>query len=509
MTGSGFRTLLNMSGGLLSPIAQTTRGLFHSDRKQCQWLVRFGPIDQRTIDAAVLDVEGDFTWEIFVGGGRGQDDVLLAWDAERRALVARPDARALSAESASYGATATDLIVARDDGVTIYRNTVEGWRPQALELPPVKEAVPLHVEVGDPDGDGDIDLYVSRFVSAPAFKSARFNDPAHAKPNVLLRNDGGRFVDATNDVTRGHQNTFMSAFVDLDLDGCLDLVLSQNTGQVQILRGDGALGFTEIPTNTGYGFWMSLGLGDADRDGDLDLLFTNAGNSIPSLLTRGDIAQDQRREDGWAMLVNEGGMRFRVRNQEAGLGGLGFAWGAVFEDLDLDGAADLLVAQNYIKWPLHRWAPLPGKALLSDGASPPRFAVAPILENREFGQSPVIVDIDGDRRHDVLWLNMDGPLRAFLRRGNEPSIHVALPDDARSLGARLWLEGKGLGGAQAHVSGTGLLTDPAPTFVFAVPEGTRAERLVVAWLDGTRSVVDQPTMEARIVVRPPVAGTEP
>ena len=43
---------------------------------------------------------------------------------------------------------------------------------------------------------------------------------------------------------------------------------------------------------------------------------------------------------------------------------MGFAWGAVFEDVNLDGHLDLMVSQNYVKWPVHRWFKFPGKLLL-------------------------------------------------------------------------------------------------------------------------------------------------
>ena len=47
----------------------------------------------------------------------------------------------------------------------------------------------------------------------------------------------------------------------------------------------------------------------------------------------------------------------------------GFAWGAIFEDLTLNGELELLVAQNYIKWPFHQWAKLSGKSfVLSESA---------------------------------------------------------------------------------------------------------------------------------------------
>jgi len=134
-----------------------------------------------------------------------------------------------------------DLFVARDDGVTWYENIGDaqqvGFVAHEVPVHAQPESVPLMVSVSDIDRDGDGDLYLSMFVDFPHFVSATFNVPAHAKANVLLRNDGDlRFTDITTEASASKQNTFTSAFVDLDGDGLDDLVVAQNTGQAEILR---------------------------------------------------------------------------------------------------------------------------------------------------------------------------------------------------------------------------------------------------------------------------------
>jgi len=54
------------------------------------------------------------------------------------------------------------------------------------------------------------------------------------------------------------------------------------------------------------------------------------------------------------LMRNEGGMKFSNLTEDQNLYGYGFAWGAQFEDLNLDGEVDLLVAQNYVKRPLYK-----------------------------------------------------------------------------------------------------------------------------------------------------------
>ena len=197
--------------------------------------------------------------------------------------------------------------------------------------------------------------------------------------------------------------------------------------------------------------------------------------------------------------------------EAAGLTGLGFAWGAAFEDLDLDGHLDLVVAQNYVKWPPHALVKLPGKTLINvpGPAGEPRFVPVDAIPNPWFGQSPVFVDLDGDGAQDVVWLNMDGPVRAYRSEVEANRVHVVLPDDARGLGARVRVEGGGVGYERMHMAGIGLLTDPAPVAVFGIGDRTSVDRVVIDWPDGSRSEIADPPINEPIVAVPPASGPPP
>jgi enediyne biosynthesis protein E4 len=131
------------------------------------------------------------------------------------------------------------------------------------------------------------------------------------------------------------------------------LVVSQNTGSVQIFRNMTDRTFQPVPTKSAFGFWMGLAISDIDNDGD-HLFFTNVGQSIPLFLTSGHLRDDQRHTHEWMLWRNDGNFRSTDVTDAYRLTDEGFAWGAVFEDLNLDGQLDLFVAQNYIKWPIHK-----------------------------------------------------------------------------------------------------------------------------------------------------------
>ena len=463
------------------------------------------------LGAAVIDVDGDERMEIFVGGAAGQPDVLLHY--QDGALVDRIAGTGLSDTTATYGATSidldddgdTDLLVARHDGVYLYRNDASTFTRERLPVTLDAEAVPFTVAVSDIDRDGDGDLYISAFVDIKVFKSATFNDPNHAKQNVLLRNDGDGFTDITEaSGTAGLQNTFLSVFVDLNGDGWQDLVLAQNTGEVELFRNRGDASFEAVPTDTGYGFWMSLAVGDVDNDGDQDLFFSNAGNSVPLFLLRGDLRDDQRLETNWRLLRNDGDFTFTDVSEAYGLRGFAFAWGAVFEDLNLDGHLDLLVAQNYIKLPMFKLRRVPGKAMLqvprADGGGFYHLDEWG-LNNAFFAHAPLIADFDGDARPDVLWLNMDAPARAFLNKAQGNVVTVALPDDVATLGTRVRVETPDGGRyTKQAVTSVGFMTDQTSELFFGLGATTGPATIILEYPDGTTTVMDSVAINQSVKV---------
>jgi len=462
--------------------------------------------------AAVIDIDGDGKFEIFVGGGDGQRDALLSYRNGR--LVNIEHGTGLSNDRATYGSTAidmdadgdTDLIVARENGVYLYLNDSGRFleRPIPVNLP--ENSVPLSVAVADIDHDGDGDLYVSVFVNASSFRSATFNDPMHAKANRMLLNNGDlTFTDITDSSgTASKQNTFLSVFADLDSDGWQDLVVSQNTGAVEIFRNMKDRTFQRIATKSDFGFWMGLALGDLDNDGDQDLLFTNVGKSIPLFLTSGDLRDDQRHTHEWMLLRNNGDFHFTDVTGSYGLMGEGFAWGAVFEDLNLDGQLDLFVAQNYIKWPIHKLFRLSGQTCLQiteNGARAFQHAPSLKMENKYFGQSPLIVDIDGDGRQDLMWINMDGPVRAFLNTSPGNYITISVPDTVAAIGTRISIEtDRGKSYTRDVIGSIGMLTDQTPELSFGLGDLERVRRVVILRPNGQTEVISAPSINKKTVI---------
>lgn len=398
--------------------------------------------------AAVIDTNSNGIEEIFIGGGLNQEDGLF--ELKNNKLINIISGTGLSSLDATFGVTAidlnndnfTDLIISRNTGVYIYINNNGKFKKQKININLDKNAVPFSVAVSDIDKDGDFDLYISTFISFKHFKSAIYNDNEHAKKNIMLLNTGNlNFIDITKKTgLSSKQNTFFSTFVDLDNDNYQDLILSQNTGEVEIFKNMGDTNFQPINISSGYGFWMGIGIGDYDNDNDSDILFTNSGTSIPKFLTKGDLNNKQKQNLSWSFMTNNNNMNFSDNTKKYNLEKLGFAWGSVFSDLNLDGLLDISIAQNYIKWPIHKIFPLSQKTLLQNRIENViKFYHSSNLglETKEFGQSPLIADLNNDGKNDFIWVNMDGDLIPYLNISKNNFVSINVPDNIKYHGSKI------------------------------------------------------------------------
>ncbi|HSN86595.1 MAG TPA: VCBS repeat-containing protein, partial [Thermoanaerobaculia bacterium] len=127
----------------------------------------------------------------------------------------------------------------------------------------------------DYDNDGDLDLYVGRYmdprIDIPTTFYAR-----NGEPNQLYRNDGnGRFSNVTEEAGVGDTGLCLgSVFGDYDDDGDADLYVVNDFGRSTLFRNDGDGTFTDVTVETGtlaYGAGMSASFSDYDNDGRLDI----------------------------------------------------------------------------------------------------------------------------------------------------------------------------------------------------------------------------------------------
>ncbi len=144
---------------------------------------------------------------------------------------------------------------------------------QALPAMPTSTAA---VAAGDFTGDGKLDLFVGG-------RLAPRNYPYPAR-SYLLRNDGGKFTDVTEEVApelaRPGGMITAAVWIDFDGDGRLDLVTAGEWMPLQFFHNDGGK-LRNVTASMGLpptrGWWYSLATGDFNHDGHPDLVAGNVG----------------------------------------------------------------------------------------------------------------------------------------------------------------------------------------------------------------------------------------
>ncbi len=146
-----------------------------------------------------------------------------------------------------------------------------------------------HIDLGDYDGDGDLDLAV-----------ALLGDPGAAQRDKIYRNEGGAFTSLPVWTSGDLDNSFDLAWGDMDGDGDLDLAVAcgetytNNPQKSKVYRNDdGVITSNAVWTTGPVDYTLDVTWGDVDRDGDLDLacanhfgpnrIYLNNGNGLDSI----------------------------------------------------------------------------------------------------------------------------------------------------------------------------------------------------------------------------------
>ncbi|MCI0537297.1 MAG: VCBS repeat-containing protein [Verrucomicrobiales bacterium] len=238
------------------------------------------------------------------------------------------------------------------------------------------------VEPGDFDGDGDGDFVVGAYGFIKAGEVGWLENQSDNKYlyHTILRRTG-----AINVLS-----------IDIDRDRRLDFValFAQEHEQISAFlnRGNGEFQERELFKAATPSFGSSgLQFADLDRDGDMDILYTNGDNmDLPTMIPRP--------YHGVQWLENRGNLNFVCHDISRFYG----AYGAAVGDLDNDGDLDLVLTSMFNDWEDRKRASIVW--LENDGAqhfTPHGIARQPIQLI-----SAAVGDLDGDAWLDVVACGM-------------------------------------------------------------------------------------------------------
>lgn len=468
--------------------------------------------------SAIIDINGDGIDEVFLGGGQDSDDDIFQYTPE--GFVSIRESVGIEERQAypTLGATVLDLDQDGDedlftmtpDYVMWHKNNGGVLEPESLDLNFDEKSTPMGLAFGDINADGAADIFVSAYITKEFVEGQSvFNDLTYgARSRLFLNNGDNTFTDITQEAGMDYiHNTFVSVFVDMDGDLDQDLVSVYDTGHIKTWRNNGDLTFTDMPnpTHDWFGYPMGLGVSDYDNDGDVDFIYSNIGDmGVMTPIVKGDLMEDQNYHTKHGILENQGDFTFKDIGKEVQIADYEFGWGVISEDLNNDTRQDVLVMENYVDLPQHKFFPLPGRLLLQteDGRLTNREATAG-ASNPYYGIAPLTADFNQDGSLDLIYANLNGKSRALMANDLEQNyLTVELPNDARSLGAKVSLilsDGSVL--TDWWITSEGLSSDGLHDLHFGLANHF-VQELEVHWLNGTSQVLKLPAINQTLTITP-------
>ena len=314
----------------------------------------------------------------------------------------------------------TDATTSAMAGVDAYeaqvRPGLDHWFPRISRLAGMSFLGHHGLAVGDVNGDGLEDLYVT--------------DAAGLPNRLYLQESDGTVRDASAESGVDWLDPSVSALlVDLDDDGDLDLALV-TASHLMLHENDGRGRFTlreslyEVVTSP-----TSLSAADYDEDGDLDLFLCGYNGDRDSRSIPGPVPYHDAKNGGRNLLLeNRGAFRFRDVTDSVGLdeNNHGFSFAAAWDDYDDDGDVDLYVANDFGRNNLYE----------NDGGRFRDVAAEAGVQDVASGMSASWGDYDRDGRRDMYVANMfssAGNRVAYQRRFADGKVSGETLSDIRRM----------------------------------------------------------------------------
>ncbi len=464
--------------------------------------------------SALIDINNDNIDEVFFGGGMHQEDAIFAYRGNKFVDISSEvnlpkkgnTVTTVGVVSADFDNNGfTDIILGREDGLTIYYNTDGKFTAKKIDTPINEKSTPAGITVGDIDKDGDLDIFLATYLKKELMEGQTiFEDYNYGSTSELLLNTGNEnYVSITKQAGLDYvHNTFQGVFVDIDNDSWLDLVVVHDTGEARTYKNNGDLTYTMRPNplTKKFAYPMGLAVGDYNNDGLVDFMFSNTGSTLPRALAKGDIKDASLFNEKWILFRNDGNFKFTDTAAEVKIADYEFSWGCTFADMNNDGLQDLMVAENYVDLAPNKLFRLKSRFLVQkeDGTFAPTEEKSGVV-NKYFAITSLVSDFNKDGYLDMIWVNINTPSLAYINKGGTNNyLQVDLGESVNVQGAKVAVTTPTKTLTEWLVTGEGLASDQTALLQFGLGEESKVSNIKI-WLANDKEInIDNPKINTII-----------
>lgn len=391
-----------------------------------------------------------------------------------------------------------DICITYDDlGIRLYKNDgqynfTDVTSSVGIEDDPAKT---WGISFADPDGDGDLDLYVAYYQSP----IAPFNT------NKYYQNQGnGTFVEkgALLGIDDDMKLSFLGVWFDYDNDDRIDLhVINDKFAYGDALYrnlGDGTFADVAVAEgiqNMGHNP-MSCSVSDYNNDGNQDVFVTDVNTGQ---ILNGVPANNK-------LFKNQSGGNFIDVAPSMNLDSNIFAWGALWVDYNNDGFEDLYIATAEFGVIIN---PKPSLFYRNNGGQSFTLINDSILSNIEAASvCPVKGDINNDGFYDIAVLNNATFSHLLANSGNSNNYIKITPvlnqANRQAIGAKVKVYAGGMTQFQTVFCGSGMCAQNSQHMIFGVNTASIVDSVVITYPDGAITKKYNLAVNQSYTIHPPI-----
>ena len=426
-----------------------------------------------------------------------------------------------------------DILITGFGGLLLFHNNGDGtFEEVASNLNLNDPAWSVGAAWGDVDNDGILELYVAHYIDWSfdnhpfcAGKNTSFltnqNDTNRRDtcsprlfaplPDQLFQfDDNGRFVDISQQAgirttnNRQYGKGLGVLMADIDLDGDIDVYVTNDTEAnfFWCNRGDGT--FEEVAALTGVGFdnsgnadgSMGIDLGDYNLDGLPDLFVTNF------------------QSEQFALYKNLGNALFQHVSSATGM--LSFpssyvGWGTAFVDADNDGDEDLFIANGHVqRYPIDSSITQLPIALENNNGrfTKVNHSLGPYFTAEHNGRGIASGDLNNDGYVDLAYTHVNQNCSVLINHTNNHNQWITLQligtkCNRSAIGTRVTMTTKNGTQIRQIKGGSSFASSNDSRIFFGIAENTQITQLEIHWAGGETQIITSPAPNQQLTIIEP------